>query len=72
MERSEPSRKKAKLEHSDDTSIDNDDNDPAIHSLLKNESPSDEVEHSESLLIDSGTQNVCVTQSECDYLYSLL
>jgi len=70
MERSEPPKNKKKLEQSPDTSNDNDDNDPAIHHQLKNESPSGEVEHCESLLIESGTQNVCVMESECDHVFS--
>jgi len=68
MERSETSKNK-KLEHIDDTSNDDDDNDAAIHNLLKNESPIDEVEHSECLCIESGTQNDCLTESECDHVY---
>jgi len=69
MERSEPSRQKKKLEQGEDTSKDNITNNPPIHHQLKNESPCGEVEHCESLLIDSGTQNDCVTESECDHVF---
>jgi len=66
MERSEsPGTGKMRRGCSNDSSNDNNNEDPAaMHDQLKNESSSGEVEYSEPLLIESGTQNDSVTEIE--------